>query len=362
MFGEAATQNEMDNDTVQAEESKRDHEKKLVKGFVTHCSKYQKASYSSALFQLANTMIPFLIIVGIMLYSFSTAYWITALLTIPAVGFLVRIFIIQHDCGHGSFFPSRKWNNRVGRIMSIFTWTPYDFWRKTHNMHHSASGNLDGRGFGAIETITVAEYEALDSKMKFWYRMYRNPYIMLLVGNPYFIIVAQRFPLVNPLPFFETDKSISPKQIYKSVFGLDIALIAFFGGLGLIFGFGTVLLVYLPIVLITAWLGGWLFYVQHQFEESYWERQDKWNYSEAAVLGSSYYDLHPILQWFTGNIGLHHIHHLNAKIPNYRLQECMDDEPALRDINRITLMESFKLRKLRLWDETKNKMVNSFPA
>ncbi len=332
-----------------------------VKNFVTHCEKYQQASYNNALIQLANTMIPFLIILGIMIYSFENAYWVTALLTIPAVGFLIRVFIIQHDCGHGSFFPSRKWNNRVGRVMSVFTWTPYDFWRKTHNMHHSASGNLDSRGFGAIETITVAEYEALSPKMKFWYRMYRNPYLVLLLGNPYFTIIAQRLPLVKPLPFFETNKSLSYAQVWKSVFGLDIALLVFYGGLGFIFGFGTIFLVYMPVVIITCWLGGWLFYIQHQFEDSYWERQDEWDYSEAAVLGSSYYDLHPILQWFTGNIGLHHIHHLNGKIPNYRLQECMDDHAPLRDINRITLMESFKLRKLALWDEAQSKMI-PFPA
>ncbi len=357
MFDEEDAQNNAASGDMESNLSKRDAERKKVNGFVEHCAKYQQSSYYNALFQLANTLIPFLIICAVMLYSFHSAYWLTALLTIPAVGLLIRVFIIQHDCGHGSFFPSRKWNNRVGRIMSLFTWTPYDFWRKTHNMHHAASGNLDSRGFGAIETITVKEYEALSSKMKFFYRVYRNPYFMLLLGNPYFVIIGQRFPLVNPLPFFETNKSLSVKQVWKSIFGLDLGLLAFYGGLGLFFGFGTVLLMYLPIVIITAWLGGWLFYVQHQFEDSYWERQGEWDYSEAAILGSSYYDLHPILQWFTGNIGLHHIHHLNGKIPNYRLQECMDDNQDLRDINRITLIESFKLSKLKLWDEGKSKMI-----
>ncbi len=331
--------------------------KEKVKDYVEHCSNYQKANNSKAIFQLLNTVIPFLIICSVMLYSFSNAYWLTALLTIPAAGLLVRMFIIQHDCGHGSFFTSRKWNNRIGRLMSLFTWTPYDFWRKTHNMHHAGSGNLDNRGFGAIETITVKEYEALNDKMKFWYRMYRNPFLMLILGTPFFIIVGQRIPKADPFPFFEVKKSVTFKQIWKSVFGLNLALLLFYGGLSVFFGFSTVLLSYLPIVVLTAWGGGWLFFVQHQFEDGYWEYKDNWDYAEAAVLGSSYYDLHPILQWFTGNIGLHHIHHLNGKIPNYRLQECMDDKPDLSKVNRITLLNSFKLAKLALWDEEKNKMI-----
>ncbi len=334
-----------------------DANKVKVKDFVEHCSQYQTANNAKALFQLANTLIPFFIIFGIMLYSFQSAYWITAILTIPAAGLLIRLFIIQHDCGHGSFFTTRKWNNRVGRVMSLFTWTPYDFWRKTHNMHHAGSGNLDNRGFGAIETITVKEYEAMDDKMRFWYRMYRNPFLMLVLGTPFFIIIGQRIPYADPFPFFEVRKKVEFSQIWKSVLGMNLALLIFYGGLGLIFGLGTVLLVYLPIVVGTAWGGGWLFFVQHQFEDAYWEKQGDWDYSEASVLGSSYYDLHPILQWFTGNIGLHHIHHLNGKIPNYRLQECMDNKTDLKDINRIRLFESFKLAKLALWDEGKKKMI-----
>ncbi len=331
--------------------------KSFVKGLVEHCQKYEGANNAQAIWQVINTLVPFFAVFAVMLYSFHGAYWITALLTPLASLLLVRVFIIQHDCGHGSFFNKRKWNNYVGRIMSVLTWTPYDFWRKTHNMHHSGSGNLDNRGYGGVETITVKEYEALPENLQFWYRVYRNPYVLIFFGTPFFIIVAQRIANAEPFPFCEAKKHVSFKQIYKSVFGLNFALVAVYGALGAVFGFIPVLVTYLPIVVGTAWAGGWLFYIQHQFEDAHWKRQENWSYHEAAVLGSSYYDLNPILQWFTGNIGLHHIHHLNAKIPNYRLQRCMDDNGDLQTLNRIKLWESFKYSKLALWDEEHNKMV-----
>jgi len=332
-----------------------------IKQIAKHCEEYKTAEHSKAIFQLLNTFVPFFIICAIMLASFESAYWLTALLTIPAAGLLVRIFIIQHDCGHGSFTNARKWNNRIGRVCSLLTWTPYDFWRKTHNMHHADSGNLEKRGYGAIETVTVAEYEAMSPRMRFWYRIYRNPVVMLVFGTPIFIIAGQRFAIAEPFPFVEVSKSLERRHIWRSVYGTNISLLLLYGGLGLVFGFGPVLLTYLPIVVMTAWGGGWLFYIQHQFEDTYWQHQENWSYHEAAVLSSSYYDLPKVLQWFTGNIGLHHIHHLSAKIPNYRLQDCMDAYPVLKDINRITFLESLKCTRLALWDEGKNKLVG-FPA
>ncbi len=331
--------------------------KQKIEGFVEHCNFYQGADNRKAIAQLANTLIPFVVVYALMLYSFSSAYWITALLTIPASFLLVRLFIIQHDCGHGSFFTSRTWNNRVGRIMSILTWTPYDFWRKTHNMHHASSGNLDNRGFGSVETITLKEYAALDNTMKSKYRIYRNPFFLIFLGTPFFIIAYQRIATAGPFMFCEVKKSVTFKQIWKSVFGLNLALFLTYGTLGLVFGFAPVLLTYMPIVIATAWIGGWLFYIQHQFEDAHWVNHQEWDYHEAAVMGSSYYDLGPIMQWFTGNIGLHHIHHLNAKIPNYRLQECMDANPELKSLNRITFLESLKYAHLALWDEDNKKMV-----
>lgn len=331
--------------------------KETVQRLVKHCAAYQTPSNRKAVTQLINTLIPFAMICGVMLYCFSSMYWVTALLTPIASLLLVRVFIIQHDCGHGAFFSSRKWNNRIGRVLSVLTWTPYDFWRKTHNLHHASSGNLDNRGFGAIETITIKEYEALDDKLKFWYRIYRNPYILLLLGTPFFILVSQRMPSAKPLPFCETKKSVNPKQIIKSVMGLNTTLLIVYGALGAVFGILPILLMYLPIVVGTAWVGGWLFFIQHQFEDAHWEKQDDWDYHEAAVMGSSYYDLPSVLQWLTGNIGLHHIHHLNAKVPNYRLQECMDDCEELSRLNRIKFWESLKYAHLALWDEEAKKMV-----
>ena len=338
--------------------------KKKVKALVAHCKVFEGADNWRAITQIFNTLIPFFTVCGVMLYSFPFAYWLTALLTPLASFLLVRIFIIQHDCGHGSFFTKRQWNNRIGCLMSVLTWTPYDFWRKTHNMHHSSSGNLDNRGFGSVETITVAEYEALPDRMKFWYRIYRNPIVLILLGTPFFIVVTQRIPDATPFPFCEVKKSVTFQQIYKSVFGLNAALLVVFGVLGLALGFGTVLLTYLPILIGTSWIGGWLFYIQHQFEDAHWERLPHWDYHEAAVMGSSYYDLNPVLQWLTGNIGLHHIHHLNAKIPNYRLQKCMDENKDLQSLNRITLWQSFKYAKLALYDEEKEKMIpfSALPA
>lgn len=340
-------------DTVKPEPSV----KEKVQALVRHCAKYEGANNRRAVFQIINTLVPFFTLCAIMLYSFSSAYWLTAILTIPASFLLVRIFIIQHDCGHGSFFSKRKWNNRVGRAMSVLTWTPYDFWRKTHNMHHASSGNLDNRGFGAIETITVDEFEKLPKNLQFWYRIYRNPYLMLILGTPFFIIIGQRFASAKPFPFAEVKKHVTFSHIWKSVFGLNAALFLTYGALGLTFGFAPVLLTYLPIVVGTAIIGGWLFFIQHQFEDAHWEKKENWSYQEAAVMGSSYYDLPQPFQWLTGNIGLHHIHHLNAKIPNYHLQKCMNENLELKTINRITFFESFKYAHLALWDESTKKMV-----
>ena len=328
-----------------------------VQSLAKHCAKFQKANNLKAFFQILNTLIPFVIIYTIMVFSFDFAYWLTALLTIPASLLLVRLFIIQHDCGHNSFFTTRKWNNRTGRLLSVLTWTPYDFWRRTHNLHHASSGNLDNRGFGSIETITIDEYKALPANLQFWYRVYRNPYILLLLGTPFFIIIVQRFPFTTPFPFCKVKRSIESRSIWKSVFGLNISILLLFGILGMVIGYDVLIMTYLPILIGTSWLGGWMFFIQHQFKDAHWDHQDNWDHQEAALMGSSYYDLHPVLQWFTGNIGLHHIHHLNAHIPNYRLQECMNKNQNLREINRIRFWESLKCAKLALWDEKNRKMI-----
>lgn len=331
--------------------------KEKVKRMTAHCEAFKEPDVRKAVLQIFNTFLPFVAIYAIMLAAYEGAYWLTLLLTPVAAGLLVRLFIIQHDCGHGSFLKGRVWNNRIGRVMSVLTWTPYDFWRKTHNMHHAGSGNLDARGYGAIETVTVNEYKAMSAKNKFLYRLYRNPLVMLVVGTPLFIILGQRIPSAKPFPFVSVKKTVGFRQIWKSVIGLNVALLVFYGSLSLIFGVVPVLATYVPIVVCTAWIGGWLFFIQHQFEDAHWDYGHNWDYHEAAVLGSSYYVLPKILQWFTGNIGLHHIHHLCAKIPNYRLQECLDSSTDLQNLNRVTFLESLGFVKLALWDEKTRKMV-----
>lgn len=334
-----------------------DEAKAKVREWVQHCTRYEQSDDRKAWIQIVNTIIPFVSICAVMLWAYGSHYWLTLLLTPLAAAFLVRVFIIQHDCGHGSLFTSRDWNNRIGRLMSLLTWTPYDFWRKTHNLHHASSGNLDKRGYGSIETVTVKEFQSMTKRQKFWYRVYRNPIVMLVLGTPTFILLIQRIPSAEPFSFVDVIKRISVRHIWKSVMGLNAALMLFYGSLCFVFGIGTVLITYLPVVAMTAFFGGWLFYIQHQFEDAHWDRSTEWDYHEAAVLGSSFYDLPKVLQWLSGNIGLHHIHHLNAKIPNYRLQECLDAHPDLRTLNRITFWQSLGYVKLALWDEDKRKMV-----
>lgn len=356
MFDFQTTQEVPETDPSYPTENLIAETKLKVKRMTAHCAAYNAPDTRKAVMQIFNTVLPFFAVYAVMLASFNNAYWLTLLLTPIASGLLVRLFIIQHDCGHGSFLKGKKWNNRVGRFISLLTWTPYDFWRKTHNMHHSGSGNLDARGYGAIETLTVREYLAMDDKNRRLYRLYRNPVVMLVFGTPLFILLAQRLPLAKPFPFSECKKEVTAAQIWKSVMGLNLGLLLTFGTLTALFGWAA-LATYVPIVIGTAWIGGWLFYIQHQFEDAHWEYKEKWDYHEAAVLGSSYYVLNPVLQWFTGNIGLHHIHHLNAKIPNYRLQECLDASEDLKTLNRITIKESLQLTRLALWDEDARKMI-----
>ena len=292
-----------------------------------------------------------------MYFALTGGQWLAFFaLLVPTAGLLTRIFIIQHDCGHSSYFKTRKANDRVGRALSLLTWTPYSFWRRTHNLHHASSGNLDKRGYGGIEMVTVKEFENFSPAKQKFYRLYRNVFFLLGLGTPLFVIVIQRLLVTEPfLPEISTKANL--KNSWKSIFGLNAALLVTYGTLGYFIGYGTLAALYLPVLIVTSWIGGWLFYIQHQFEETLWENQKEWSYNEAAVMGSSYYDLPKVLQWFTGNIGLHHIHHLNATIPNYRLQQCLDDHPDLGVINRMTLRDSMECAKLALWDEDQKRMI-----
>lgn len=314
-----------------------------------HCSAYRHADTRRALFQLFTTVIPFFVLAGAMTYLSQHALWASLLLAVPAAGLLVRIFIIQHDCGHGSFFPSRRANTIMGRLLSVLTLTPYDHWRRSHALHHASSGNLQRRGVGDINTMTVREYMALSGGRRLQYRLYRNPFILFLLGVPVYFLLIHRFPFGAPL---------SGNGGWRSIVGLNIAIICVYGLLMASVGWMPFVAAYIPVWIMAAAIGGWLFFIQHQFEDAYWADEENWDLQIAAIHGSSYYVLPRVLQWFTGNIGLHHIHHLCSRIPNYRLQECMDDCPELEYVSpRLTLGESVKCARLSLWDEDGRKLI-----
>ncbi len=328
-----------------------------VKEIAAHCNGFKGADEKRSVFQLVTTLLLFFANCAAMFYCLPVSYGLTLLLAVPAAGLLTRIFIFQHDCGHGSFFNSKKANDWTGRFLGLLTVTPYDFWRRAHNMHHATSGNLDRRSIGGIDTITVREYQALSKWQKITYRIYRNPLFLLLLGTPFYVMIVQRLPLKQSTHFHDNYQTLRPSSIWKSIMLTNAGIIAAYGSVAALIGLAPLLAVYIPILVVTAWIGGWLFYIQHQFEDALWENQENWDRQEAALLGSSYYVLPKFLQWFTGNIGLHHIHHLCSQIPNYKLQECMDARPELQTINRLSLKDSLRCLPLKLWDEDRQKLV-----
>jgi omega-6 fatty acid desaturase (delta-12 desaturase) len=274
------------------------------------------------------------------------------LLTLPAAGLYVRLFIIQHDCGHGSFFSSPRLNRGVGAVIGLMTLFPFGYWKKTHGIHHNTSGDLDRRRMGDIATLTVREYLARSRAGRLAYRLYRSTPVLLGVGPLYQFIVKHRFPIDLPRGW---------KKEWASVIYNDIALVLVVSALCWLVGWQVVLAVQLPTVLLAGAAGVWLFYVQHQFENTYWARHGRWEPRLAAMQGSSFYDLPPLLRWFTGNIGYHHIHHLDVRIPNYRLRECFESSPLLQNAERLTMRTSLHCASLKLWDEERQHLVG-FPA
>lgn len=309
---------------------------------------FQASELRSSLWQLLTSAIPYALLYSAMVYSLDYGYWLTLLLALPTAGFLVRLFIIQHDCGHGSFFASWVANDALGFFLGIVTLTPYSYWRKTHAIHHATSGDLDRRGLGDITTRTVKEYLNLPKHKQLAYRLYRNPGVMFIVGPAFQFMVKHRFPWELPYNW---------KREWRSVHLTNLALLVMISALGMTLGLQRFLMVQLPVTLLASSAGVWLFYVQHQFQDTYWQTHDQWQFHAAGLEGSSYYDLPKVLQWFTANIGLHHIHHLNSRIPNYKLQQCFDAVPALQRVSRLTLRSSLRCGLLKLWDEEQQRLV-----
>ncbi len=308
--------------------------------------KYQDPKLWRSLWQIANSLLPYLALWYLMALSLRVSLWLTLALSILASGFLVRLFIIFHDCGHGSFFKSKRANHFVGVITGILTFTPYYQWRHEHAVHHATSGNLEKRGVGDVWTLTVQEYLALPPLKRLAYRLYRHPLIMFGLGPLYMFVIAHR--LVR--------RGASPRE-RNSVIATNLAVLGIAVAMSLLIGVKAYLLIQLFILLIGGGAGVWLFYVQHQFEGVYWEDSENWDFAEAALKGSSYYRLPKVLQWFTGNIGIHHIHHLSPRIPNYRLQECQDENPIFHTIQPVTLLTSLKALGMRLYDEQQRMMI-----
>lgn len=314
-----------------------------------HCAAYKGADTRRSTIQLLTTAVPFFLLFAAIWTGLHHGYPIALLLALPAAGFLVRLFIIQHDCGHGSFFRSRAANDTLGRLISVLTLTPYGYWRRSHAIHHASAGDLSRRGVGDVDTLTIREYAALPRYRRLLYRLYRNPLVVLVIGPPYLFILRHRVPFGAPLPF---------RDIWRSILSHDLAMLLGYGLLVAVIGLKTFLFLFLPVMILATWAAGWLFYTQHQFENAQWDWSENWEFHTAALRNSSYYALPRFLQWFTGNIGFHHIHHLCSRIPNYRLQECLEASPQLQSINRLTLRESLKGIWLALWDEDKRKLVS----
>jgi acyl-lipid omega-6 desaturase (Delta-12 desaturase) len=309
-------------------------------------ARFQQPSTPRALWQLVNTVIPYAGIWYLMYLTHEISWWITAPLAVLAAGFLVRIFIIFHDCGHGSYFKSRRANDITGFITGLLTFTPYYQWRWEHAVHHGSTGNLDKRGIGDVWTMTVQEYLEASRWRRFSYQLARNPVVLFAIAPVLVFLVLQRVP-----------KNGADVRERNSVWWMNLALLGMVIGLSMLFGWKAYLVIQLIIMMVSGAAGIWLFYVQHQFEDAYWERGADWDYVAAALKGSSYYKLPKILQWFSGNIGFHHIHHLSTRIPNYNLQRCHEAEPLFQSIKPLRLMDSFRTATLRLWDEQAQRLV-----
>ena len=311
--------------------------------------RYRQPSSARGLLEFSITAIALAALWIMMWLSLGVGYWLTLLLAVPAAGFMVRMFLIQHDCGHGAFFRHRALNDWVGRAIGVLTFTPYDFWRRTHAIHHATSGNLDRRGIGDIGTLTVKEYLARPWYGRLSYRLYRHPLVMFGIGPAYIFVLQFRLPV----GFMR--KGWRP---WLSTMLTNAAIAIVMASMMALIGIGPFLLIHLPVILLAASIGVWLFYVQHQFDGVVWSRNANWTLQDAALSGSSHYDLPGVLRWLTANIGLHHIHHASSRIPFYRLNKVYMAHPEFQAVSRVTLGQSLRTVRLALWDEASARLVS----
>jgi acyl-lipid omega-6 desaturase (Delta-12 desaturase) len=309
---------------------------------------YREPSRFRSIVELTITVVPFVVLWALAWAAVDSGHWWGLVATVPAAGFLLRLFVIQHDCGHGSFFPTRRANDWLGRTLGVLTLTPYGYWRRTHAAHHANSGNLDERGMGDVDTLTVAEYLALPRWRRLGYRLYRHPVVMFGLAAPFMFFLQHRVPV---------GLMRAGRQPWVSTMGTNLAIAVAAAAAIWAVGLVPFLLVHVPIVMMAATAGVWLFFVQHQFEDTYWARDPQWQFHRAGLHGSSHYDLPPGLRWLTGHIGVHHVHHLSSRVPFYRLPAVLRDHPELRGVSRLTLVDSLRCARLVLWDEDRRQLV-----
>lgn len=319
------------------------------RSWISQLASYQLPDDRQGIIEFVTTVIPFAVTCWFAwaLYGLHPALALVG--AVPASVFLVRLFMLQHDCGHGSMFSSRRVNDWAGRFLGVLTLTPYDYWRFSHAQHHASSGNLDRRGMGDIDTLTVEEYRGLSRTDRIKYRLYRHPLVMLGIGPAYMFLLRHRVPSgalkMGGIPL-------------RSVIATNICVALLWAGIIYTLGIGVFTFVYLPIVIFSSSLGVWLFFIQHQFDETHWSRNEDWSREDAALHGSSYYDLPRPLMWLTGNIGIHHVHHLSSRIPFHKLPQVLSDHPELKEIGRLTLWDSLRCIRLTLWDEQSNELIS----
>ena len=311
---------------------------------------YRDPNLASSLTEIAVTVAPLFGLWAAMWGLLHVSYWLCLALALPAAGFLVRLFMIQHDCGHGSFFRNRAINDWVGRAFGVLTLTPYDYWKRMHAGHHASSGNLDHRGIGDIDTLTVREYLALGWRSRLRYRLYRHPIVMFGLGPTYLFLLQHRAPVG-----LMRGAGWTP---WASTMSTNLGIAAIAGSLMWLIGPLHFLMIHGPVFLLAASMGVWLFYVQHQFEDTRWTREGNWTLPDSALHGSSHYDLPVVLRWFSANIGVHHVHHLASRVPFYRLREVLRDYPELRTVGRLTLWQSLRCVNYTLWDEESQQLIS----